>query len=629
KDLEGNVQVAGDFGMSYVSGSTYEAFVPVAAETLQEGWSVNYSILAVDASAAANQTRSPAAGEHVTSVTLSGSLLEYDFESGADQLVADGAWERGPVANLLQVAHSGERVWGTGVATSYSSTTSLSTLSLPPLSLQNLTGVHLVFWHWHDTEHEGPVIPGQVNFASKIWDGGNIKISVDGGPWEVIEPEGGYSGTLDASAVNPLAGERVFGGYSYGWRREVVELPGGAEVRVKFEFGSDNGNSEESLAFAGWFIDDLSIVTGLDSDDTQPTIQEVPPESYTADIDLEVPPIIVKANDEVGIESVIMLIDTDSTTVSMRDVRLAMDFSDRETFFANIAPASVSSGDQIAYRIQVRDFDGNETVQPGLSEAPLRIVYKTVLVASALDEAVATGYWTADGGGWRAISNGTELERSALVLEPLTLPSNSDALFLDLRHSFTLAPGVASNIKVSTDDGASWSVLEPVEDYPSTFVVSESHPMSGEAVFNGNQESSVVTAFDLQPYRGAQIRLLLDLGSTRELSVNEYWSVESVLVRSESTEDEVQQDFEFTLNQNYPNPFSTTTTISYTIPEESIVRIGVYDALGRRVFVSVFSTQTAGPHTFTLDGSDLSPGVYFIRLIAGGLQLSKTIVVSR
>jgi hypothetical protein len=70
--------------------------------------------------------------------------------------------------------------------------------------------------------------------------------------------------------------------------------------------------------------------------------------------------------------------------------------------------------------------------------------------------------------------------------------------------------------------------------------------------------------------------------------------------------------------RNYPNPFNPATTISYTVPEPSIVNIKVYNTLGRLVQTLVSEHQAAGEHTVLFDASDLPSGVYFYRLIAGG-----------
>lgn len=70
----------------------------------------------------------------------------------------------------------------------------------------------------------------------------------------------------------------------------------------------------------------------------------------------------------------------------------------------------------------------------------------------------------------------------------------------------------------------------------------------------------------------------------------------------------------FTLEQNFPNPFNPSTTISYTIPEAGNVELKVYDILGNEVATLVNGTKTPGNYTEVLDASSLASGVYIYTL---------------
>ena len=78
----------------------------------------------------------------------------------------------------------------------------------------------------------------------------------------------------------------------------------------------------------------------------------------------------------------------------------------------------------------------------------------------------------------------------------------------------------------------------------------------------------------------------------------------------------------FSLSQNYPNPFNPVTTINYSIPKQSYVKIIVYDILGKEVVTLVNEEKLAGNYKTNFDGSNLTSGVYFYRLEAG--EFSKT-----
>jgi 1,4-alpha-glucan branching enzyme len=78
------------------------------------------------------------------------------------------------------------------------------------------------------------------------------------------------------------------------------------------------------------------------------------------------------------------------------------------------------------------------------------------------------------------------------------------------------------------------------------------------------------------------------------------------------------QPVEFALYQNYPNPFNPTTTIRYALAESGYTELAIYDLLGRKVSSLVSEMMPSGAHAITFDGSNLSSGVYLIRLQSGG-----------
>ncbi|MAT38913.1 MAG: hypothetical protein CL946_04845, partial [Ectothiorhodospiraceae bacterium] len=75
------------------------------------------------------------------------------------------------------------------------------------------------------------------------------------------------------------------------------------------------------------------------------------------------------------------------------------------------------------------------------------------------------------------------------------------------------------------------------------------------------------------------------------------------------------------LEQNYPNPFNPSTSISYTLTDESTVTLRVLDMLGREVSTLVNETQAAGSYSVVWEGTDASgqllpSGTYLYRLDA-------------
>ncbi len=84
------------------------------------------------------------------------------------------------------------------------------------------------------------------------------------------------------------------------------------------------------------------------------------------------------------------------------------------------------------------------------------------------------------------------------------------------------------------------------------------------------------------------------------------------------------------LDRPVPNPFRTSTTVRFALPEAGPVDVAVYDLAGRRVRALVAASLDAGEQRITWDGRDdagarVSAGIYFVRLsAAGGERLVKT-----
>ncbi|MBN1446447.1 MAG: PKD domain-containing protein, partial [Bacteroidetes bacterium] len=82
----------------------------------------------------------------------------------------------------------------------------------------------------------------------------------------------------------------------------------------------------------------------------------------------------------------------------------------------------------------------------------------------------------------------------------------------------------------------------------------------------------------------------------------------------------------FMLEQNYPNPFSTSTGLVFSIPLDGRVRLAVYDLLGREVRTVIDSWMPAGTHSARFDARELPAGSYYLRLDALGARQTRVMV---
>jgi len=167
---------------------------------------------------------------------------------------------------------------------------------------------------------------------------------------------------------------------------------------------------------------------------------------------------------------------------------------------------------------------------------------------------------------------------------PITLPSNASSIVTLLAHRgnlFVSTVGPNQGVYLSTDCGDSW---EKVDEGLTQIVL--------QFAVEGN---NIFAATGAGVWR-------------RPLS-------EMITSVSPPTENIPSR---FSLLQNYPNPFNPKTVVSGQWSVTSVVKLAVYDILGREVAVLANGKFPAGKYSFTFDGSNVSSGVYFYRLTAGG-----------
>jgi len=104
-------------------------------------------------------------------------------------------------------------------------------------------------------------------------------------------------------------------------------------------------------------------------------------------------------------------------------------------------------------------------------------------------------------------------------------------------------------------------------------------------------------------------------------------------VYGDTTATDVKKETEipcgFALYQNYPNPFNPTTVIKYSLPKEARISLNVYNILGQKVKELVNQIKAPGVYEVNFDGSQLSSGIYFYRLQAGGNIATKKLIIAK
>ncbi len=105
-----------------------------------------------------------------------------------------------------------------------------------------------------------------------------------------------------------------------------------------------------------------------------------------------------------------------------------------------------------------------------------------------------------------------------------------------------------------------------------------------------------------------------------------FWA-DTISQEATGIEDNNRIPLSFNLSQNYPNPFNPSTKISYSIPEQALVTLKVFDILGKEVRALVNEEKRAGTYEINFKTSNLSSGIYFYQLRAGSFVETKKMVL--
>lgn len=182
---------------------------------------------------------------------------------------------------------------------------------------------------------------------------------------------------------------------------------------------------------------------------------------------------------------------------------------------------------------------------------------------------------------------------------------NLNILFYDDRN--TTSDSASVFLTRSTDGGDSWIEFEIAN---TTF---KPKPIAGgSSNYQGDHIALISSGNNLNAFWMADYT-----------GIYQIWSVvidDNLLGVKEQTDEPV---ISFSLSQNFPNPFNPSTSIKYSIAEETPVSLKVYDSLGREVRTLVNKMHSAGNYEINFEPADISSGIYFYTLRAGKFQQTK------
>ena len=112
-----------------------------------------------------------------------------------------------------------------------------------------------------------------------------------------------------------------------------------------------------------------------------------------------------------------------------------------------------------------------------------------------------------------------------------------------------------------------------------------------------------------------------DANSALNAAVEKY----QLLTEVSQTDNLLPQDYN--LGQNYPNPFNPTTTIQFSIPEKTNVKLLLYNSIGEKVQELLEEEMSPGNYQTKLNGEGLTSGIYFYTLITDNYITTKKMIL--
>lgn len=170
-------------------------------------------------------------------------------------------------------------------------------------------------------------------------------------------------------------------------------------------------------------------------------------------------------------------------------------------------------------------------------------------------------------------------------------------------------------------NGGTW---EPVERY--TYHIDDVSGKYIEGFFDEYLEGEWVTLIDYDfEYSDSQLSIVQEnyLDEEQNYSFRDSITYKGLEVSNEF-EDEIVK---FKLSQNYPNPFNPNTSISYTIPEATNVKLEVFNLTGQRVALLVNERKSKGVHSVNLSADTFASGLYIYRIRAEGFVQTKKMLL--
>jgi hypothetical protein len=240
--------------------------------------------------------------------------------------------------------------------------------------------------------------------------------------------------------------------------------------------------------------------------------------------------------------------------------------------------------------------------------------------------------WIAGGtpATWQVVSNAFHSPTNSFADNSSNLYQDNQNNYMVLTNPINLSVNPICYLTYwqiySTESGYDYCYLETSSDNGATWITVKQ--------WTGSNLTWTQQAFDLTSYANAssQFKIRFRLQSDGN-TTGQGWHVDDIKLYTycadiiNSIGNTEQLPAKYSLEQNYPNPFNPVTRINYAIAKQGLVKLSVFDILGREVSVLVNEVKAPGHYTIDFNSTGLSSGIYFCKMEAGNFVDTKKLTL--
>ncbi|MBE2281497.1 MAG: T9SS type A sorting domain-containing protein [Ignavibacteriaceae bacterium] len=207
---------------------------------------------------------------------------------------------------------------------------------------------------------------------------------------------------------------------------------------------------------------------------------------------------------------------------------------------------------------------------------------------------------------------------------------NRNVYALSINGNFIFA-GTNTGVYLSSNNGANWIQTSLNNQIINTISI------SGNNIFVGTEGNGIFISNNngvnwVQKNEGLGNNFILSLCINNNYvfagtNIGTYRRPISELTNHQTVSNIVPHSF--LLHQNYPNPFNPSTEIRFDVPKFSLIKLIVYDFLGKEVAELVNEELHEGEYSVEWNAENFSSGVYFYKLISDNFTETRKMILMK